>query len=177
MSGQASVEPPQQLDQTEIHDILRNERRRHIISHLKECDETIAVSDLSEHIASVESGESPAPRNVRKSVYVSLHQTHLPKLDDWGIIDYDYRSKELTLLERVEEVEVYMEVVQPNDIPWGAYYLGLGVLALVTLLVTKLRIIHPTELGFEFWAWFYLVLVTLSAAYQTWENSSRKLIL
>ena len=167
----------QRLEETQIHDILRNDRRRRVIRHLRETDDRVSVSDLSEHIASVEAGESPAPRDVRKSVYVSLHQTHLPKLDEWGVIDYDDRAKELSLEERVEEVVVYMEVLGPDEIPWGMYYLGLGVLALVTLVETRMGLFFPEVLTIEFWAWFYLLLFTFSALYQTLTTSKRSLLL
>jgi len=158
------------LDQSDIHDILRNDRRRRIIEQLRDAGETLTVRELSERIATEETGESPAPRDARKSVYVSLHQTHLPKLDDWGIIDYDYRSKELTLLDGAKEVEVYMEVVPEGDISWGMYYLGLGVVALVTLLATRFDLLVVSGLNFRFWAWFYAILLTLSALYHTWHS-------
>lgn len=164
-----------QLEQSDIHDILRNDRRRRIIEILRDTGDTVTVSELSEQIASVETGETPPPRDVRKSVYVSLHQTHLPKLDDWGVINYDYRSKELTLLERAQEVEIYMEVVPADDIPWGMYYLGLGVLSLVTLTATRFDLAFLATLGVERWAWFYLLLFTVSATYQTISSNERKL--
>lgn len=165
------------LEQGEIHDILRNDRRRRIIKYLRDMDETISVSHLSEHIASLETGETPPPRDVRKSVYVSLHQTHLPKLDDWGIIEYDYRSKELTLLDKAEEVEVYMEIVGANNIPWGTYYLGISLLALVTFTATELNLLFIAELGLEFWSWFYVLVVALSAGFQTLSAQKRRISL
>jgi hypothetical protein len=77
------------LDEGDIHDVLRNERRRHTLELLRDNGETSSVRDLSEEVAALETGESPPPRNIRQSVYVSLHQTHLPKLDDLGIAVYD----------------------------------------------------------------------------------------
>ncbi len=104
-------ETKRELDESQIHNVLRNERRRETIRYLRQAGDSLAVDDLAEHIATLETGETPPPRNVRKSVYVSLHQTHLPKLDDLGIVEYDQRSKELLLKDRAREVEVYMEVV------------------------------------------------------------------
>lgn len=167
-------EPRQSLEKSEIHDILRNDRRRRIIQYLRETDHIVTVNDLSERIASIESGESPAPRNVRKSVYVSLHQTHLPKLDEWDVIEYDDQSKEVVLQDTAQEVEVFMEVVPVGDIPWENYYLGLGLLATVTLLAAKLGVAPVSELGVEFWAWFYILLFTLSSLYHTWQSTSQK---
>jgi hypothetical protein len=62
------------------------------------------VRDLSEAVATLETAEDPPPRNKRQSVYVSLHQTHLPKLHELGIVTYDADSKAVTLSESAHEV-------------------------------------------------------------------------
>ena len=118
------------LDRTDIHDILRNDRRRHVLTSLRGDDGSMSLRDLSEVIATEETGEDPAPRNVRQSVYVSLHQTHLPKLDDHGVVEYDTDAKTVTLAEGIDDVRVYMEVVPGDDISWAEYYLGLTALSL-----------------------------------------------
>jgi hypothetical protein len=118
-----------ELDEADIHDVLRNDRRRLVIERLQAVEDgSESVRDLSERIATEESGESPPPRNIRQSVYVSLHQTHLPKLDDLGIVAYDSDSKRVRLAECADEVAVYMEVVPRNGISWAEYYLGVGLL-------------------------------------------------
>ncbi len=168
-------EDGRELDESEIHNVLRNDRRRETLRYLRESDGSLSVDDLSEHIATLETGESPPPRNVRKSVYVSLHQTHLPKLDDLGIVAYDQRSKELTLEDRVREVEVYMEVVPQHDVSWAAYYFGLGVLELVVLFAAKLSLFSAELLDFEFWTWFFLALFVLSALYHVYSEQETAL--
>ena len=120
-----------ELDEADIHDVLRNDRRRLVIERLQSTDDgSESVRELSERIAAAESGESPPPRNIRQSVYVSLHQTHLPKLDDLGIVEYDSDSKRVRLAECAAEVAVYMEVVPQDGISWAEYYLGVGLLGL-----------------------------------------------
>jgi hypothetical protein len=123
-----------ELEPAEIHDVLRNERRRLVIERLRNERDTETVRDLSEYIASVESGEDPPPRNVRQSVYVSLHQTHLPKLDELGIVFYDSDAKEVSLAGRADEVAVYMEVVPKYGLSWGEYYLGLGLIGVLLVV-------------------------------------------
>jgi predicted transcriptional regulator len=120
-----------ELDEADIHDVLRNDRRRLVIERLQSTEDgSESVRELSERIAAAESGESPPPRNIRQSVYVSLHQTHLPKLDDLGIVAYDSDSKRVRLAECADEVAVYMEVVPREGISWAEYYLGVGLLGL-----------------------------------------------
>ncbi|MDS0294791.1 DUF7344 domain-containing protein [Halogeometricum luteum] len=160
------------LDQSDIHDVLRNDRRRHVIERLQSSEEAETVADLAEYIGAVESGESPPPRNVRQSVYVSLHQTHLPKLDELGIVTYDSDRKTVALAEAADEVTVYMEVVPKYGISWAEYYLGLGLLGLLSILgsgigVPTLSAAGPAVLG----GVFFLLLV-VSSTYQLVDQRS-----
>ena len=138
------------LDAGEIHDILRNDRRRLAIKCLREQDGALSVRDLSEEVATRETGEAPAPRDKRRSVYVSLHQTHLPKLDDLGIVDYDPDGKTVELAANADALEAYLDV--HNGVPPG-YYAGLGLLGGTALLgavagVPGLRAVGPAGVGF-----------------------------
>ncbi|SEO72535.1 hypothetical protein SAMN04487948_104380 [Halogranum amylolyticum] len=117
------------LKRTEIHDVLRNDRRRLVLSRLREAEMPVSVRDLSEYVAGVEAGETPAPRNVRQSVYVSLHQTHIPKLEELGIIEQS--DDGMRLSQHADEVTVYLEVVPKHGLSWGEYYLGVAVLGLL----------------------------------------------
>ena len=157
-----------ELESSEIHNVLRNERRRRAIEYLGERNGTHTVDELAKHIASLETGDSPPPHDVRKSVYVSLHQTHLPKLDELGIVEYDLRSKELVLTDRAKEVEMYMEVVPSGNISWDLYYLGVSILAVTTLSAIKLDIKLISTLGIEFWSWFFVLLVGCSSLFHFW---------
>nr|WP_231554302.1 hypothetical protein [Halobellus rufus] len=130
------------------------------------------MSDLAERIGAVEAGESPPPRNVRQSVYVSLHQTHLPKLDDLGIVEYDPDAKTVTIADNAGDVAVYMEVVPQYGISWAEYYLGLGLLGGLSLLaiavgVPVLRTLPPAAVGGGL-----SVLLVASAAYQLVDQES-----
>ena len=117
-TGEGEGEGDDTLSRSEIHDVLRNERRRLVLERLW-ADGSETVRELSEHIASIESGENPPPRNVRQSVYVSLHQTHLPKLDDLGIVVYDDDAKEVSLAARAADLEQYTPRGEDDDgRPW-----------------------------------------------------------
>ncbi|SEO25524.1 hypothetical protein SAMN05216388_101049 [Halorientalis persicus] len=153
------------LDAGEIHDILRNDRRRLAIKCLREQDGQLSVRDLSEQVATRETGESPAPRDKRRSVYVSLHQTHLPKLDDLGIVDYDTDEKEVRLRDRAAEITTYMEVVPRYGITWAEYYLVLGILGFGTVLAASIGTPLLGAIGTPAVAAAYLLILTGSAAF------------
>ncbi len=98
---------------TDVHDILRNERRRRAIKCLLESEGAVSVRDLSERIAEMETGESPPPSEVRKSVYVTLHQNHLSKLEEAGVVRCD--SNEVEPGERIDEVKKYVTYESEDD--------------------------------------------------------------
>ncbi|WP_396612308.1 hypothetical protein ACH9L7_03245 [Haloferax sp. S1W] len=121
------------LNETEIHDVLRNDRRRLVLEQLREHDGAETVGDLAEFIGESESGQSPPPKNVRQSVYISLHQTHLPKLDDLEIVDYDSVAKEVTLAEHAAELDPYF-TDEANSTPAAALTFATCLAGLVLVL-------------------------------------------
>jgi predicted transcriptional regulator len=151
-TGATGTETPDELSVSEIHDVLRNDRRRLVLERLRTAQDAETVSDLAEHVGGMEAGESPPPRNVRQSVYVSLHQTHLPKLDELGIVDYDPDGKTVELAANARELRVYLEAPTGTDGVPPAYYAGVGLLGAVALLgsaagVPGLRTVGPTAVG------------------------------
>ncbi|GGJ02237.1 hypothetical protein GCM10008995_09980 [Halobellus salinus] len=142
-----------ELSASEIHDVLRNDRRRLVLERLRTARDAETVSDLAEHIGGVEAGESPPPRNVRQSVYVSLHQTHLPKLDELGVVDYDPDGKTVELAANARELRAYLEPATGETGVSPVCYAGVGLLGGVALLgaaagVPGLRTVGPTAVGF-----------------------------
>jgi hypothetical protein len=158
------------IDPKEIHDILRNDRRRHTIKHLRRQLEPVSLRELSERVAEMESGESPAPRKLRESVYNSLHQTHLPKLDERRIIDYDRDRKTIELLEGASDVDIYMEVINRYGISWVAFYRTLGVVSLVVITAANASIPLVSAVPTLLWAVVFLVVFAVSTSLQLWSR-------
>jgi hypothetical protein len=160
------------LDETVVYEILSSDRRRHTINYLRASDEGVEVNDIAEYIAEKETGESPPPKDARKTVYVSLHQTHLPKMDDLDIVNYDTDTKEVTLSDSFQDVAVYMEVVPGTEISWSEYYLAIGLVGLATVFAHIAGAPVISTFGVEYWAVFYLLVVAVSALYQTFTRRS-----
>ena len=154
------------VPETDIHFVLSNPRRRETIRFLARNAGRTTVRELSEYIASSETGDHPAPRQVRETVYVSLIQTHLPALDELGIIDYDRTTKEVVSLDASREFRVYMEVVTRFGITWDEYYRYLGVLALLVVLAVETNVPLVSGVDSLVWATVFLALFALSTIYQ-----------
>lgn len=97
------------MDRTDIHHVLRNERRRRVIEHLMSSDAHTTLRSLAAGIATDETGEDPPPTDKKKSVYISLHQTHLPTLETHGIVEYNRSTKRIELCDGIEEVSMFIE--------------------------------------------------------------------
>lgn len=154
----------------EVHDILRNDRRRKVLKELQRRLEPISLRELSERIATLETGEQPPPRNVRQSVYNSLHQTHLPKLDEKGILEYDKDRKTVSLREPARQVDLYMEVVTRYGITWAGYYRTLGVAALFAVVAAEVGALVLGSLPTLAIASVFLAVFAVSTAYQLWNR-------
>ncbi len=153
------------FDEGEIHDILRNDRRRAAITVLTEEGGSATIRELSERIASLESGEDPPPRNLRQSVYVSLHQTHLPKLDALDIVDYDTDTKRVDLREEAADVKAHMG--QPETDRWPfLVVIGVSVLGSVFSAAVLLGMNPVFSVG----ALFGFGALIAVAAYVLWRE-------
>lgn len=154
------------LKEVDIHSILSNERRRHVIEFLQESDGSLPVRELSERIAEIETGESPPPTNIRQSAYVSIHQSHLPKLDELGIVEYDSATGDVQLTERAEELRIYMEIVPKYGLTWSEYYIGVSVLGLLLIVAAEIGVPVLATIGSLVLAGMTIAFLIASAIYQ-----------
>ncbi|WP_435064837.1 DUF7344 domain-containing protein [Halobaculum sp. EA56] len=160
----------EELSRDEIFDLISNSRRRYTIQYCKEAGGTVSLSELAEHVAALEhdKGISEITSGERKAVYTSLQQTHLPRLDRAGVVEFEDGSVELT--ERIERLDIYLDIVPEGSIPWGVYYLGLSVLSTVILAALWLDFI-PAGLAPELLYPTIIVAIFLfSSIYHTYLN-------
>lgn len=156
------------LKQTDVHDLLRNERRQKVIEYLRASVGTTTLRELAEEIAEAETDESPPPKNIRDSVYNSLHQTHLPKLDRYGIIDYDSDRKTICLDDEVRAVDIYMGLVSPLGLTWSEFYRLYGTVSLFVVLVAHIEVPLVAAIDPLLLTTVFLGGYALSMAYQLW---------
>ncbi|ESP86909.1 DUF7344 domain-containing protein [Candidatus Halobonum tyrrellensis] len=108
--------------------LLSNPRRRFVISYLSHHGSPVGIHELAEQIAAWESGTDvdELTREDRKKTYISLYQTHVPKLEEAGVVTYDDEERLVALTGDADEVTRYM-TERHDDRPWLRYYLALGV--------------------------------------------------
>ena len=118
-----------------VFDMLSNPRRRYVLYYLRHESGPVQLTSLAERVATTENEtdvESLADRD-RKRVYVSLYQTHVPKLSDAGLVEYDKEAGTVTLADDAGLIDE--SITQPErGVSWPLVYLievAIGSLALV----------------------------------------------
>jgi hypothetical protein len=89
----------------EVFTLLSNSRRRSVLYVLYQSDSDLDFSDLVSEVASCETGRPPDELDdeVTQSMYISLYQTHLPKLTEFGLVEYDDEERTISLTPRARE--------------------------------------------------------------------------
>lgn len=122
-----------ELGKDQIFEVLSNSRRRRLIYLLYHAGGEGDLRDLAREIASAEQ-DTPADEDQYKRLYISLYQTHVPKLEEYGIVEYNSDTKQVTLTDRVDQViSIFHE--QDKQRRWWRYYAGLAALSVGGLLV------------------------------------------
>ena len=93
-----------------IFDALSNERRQRLLSHLRR-DEPSSLVDLAEQIAAWENNTTvgAVSRDARSRVYTGLYHSHIPRLVDMGIVEYDRETDLVSLTPRAEGIRPYLD--------------------------------------------------------------------
>lgn len=108
--------------------VLRNARRRYVLYFLRE-ESPRELGDLAEQIAARENDTTveALSSKQRKSVYTALYQTHLPKLADVGVVEYDRDRGVVWLADTADQLDPYLNA-RASDGRWSRYFLGLSVI-------------------------------------------------
>ncbi|MEZ3117165.1 hypothetical protein RYH80_14715 [Halobaculum sp. MBLA0147] len=120
------------LDDDTVFALVSNRRRRLLIALLCACDGTVTIDDAAERVARAERGGESAPgtdesseptaQQVR-SVYVSLYQTHVPRLSEHGVVAYDREGRTVRLRQSPATRRLLAVSGLLDRRPWWLYYL------------------------------------------------------
>ena len=112
-----SEKEPDTLTKDKIFHILQTQRRRHALRYLKEHDNPVEMRDLAEQVAAWENDTTvqALASDERQRVYIALYQSHLPKLDSEGIIEYNKSRGIVERGELADEFDPYLESSVDSD--------------------------------------------------------------
>lgn len=137
MSTNREPSDQEPLSQDLVFDLLSSPRRRFVLYYLRSETESMQLTDLADEVAAWEY-ETPVEElteQERKRAYVSLYQTHVPKLAEAGLIDYDTDSGTIRLTDRIHEVDEYLPSEGGLDISWELLYLAWAIIGVVIYII------------------------------------------
>lgn len=142
------------LSRDQAFDILSNRRRRYALHYLSSEGEGVTLQDLAVRIAAWENEVQPdeLTKKQRKRVYVSLYQTHIPKLEEAGIVEYEDETGLITLTNRADDVTTYLRADRDLSDRWYRYYLTLVIVSTIVFTASVLDLpvfeaFSPTLVG------------------------------
>lgn len=165
-------------EREQIFETLSNERRRYVLAYLQQHDdESVEFGELVTQVAAMENGVAVdrVTADQRKSVYVGLRQTHLPKMDAYNLIEYDPDRGEIEPTEATENAKLYLEFVPEHDIPWAVHYFGLSFVLGAILVLTWLSVDPFSNLDGLVVALLSIVVVGISAGVHLLDTYRHKL--
>lgn len=133
----------EKLSKDDFFRILSNFRRRYVIYYLKEVDREVSLRELATQIAARENEVSPESitDEERQRVYISLYQTHLPKLEEHDIVDYDEDRRMVRLTPAAQSADLFRIHETPAGRPWHMYYGAVAAAGLLLLIVVALGVL------------------------------------
>lgn len=159
----------------QLYDALWNIRRRYVLYYTKHVGRPVPFNELVEQITDWESfGTSDtADRDKRKSVHNSLNQTHIPKLEQIGLINTDNESNEITATDRAERIELYPA---SDGFAWeyGYQFLSASFFSLVGLgFLEVISLATPTSITLLLFLTLLLVTLTVGHTYDRLRRQRR----
>lgn len=152
------------IQRDELFKLLGNERRRHAVEFLRRQEGPVSLDTLATNVAARETDQpvEAVTTRERKRVYTSLQQTHLPRMDEAGAVEFDKEQGTITPAASLGEVTLHLDVVSSSGLPESAVYLGIAgcsLLVLVSSLVAPDLVAVLSPLG-----WATLVLASFTGA-------------
>ena len=151
------------LSRDKIFHILQTQRRRDALRYLKDQEGPVEMRTLAEQVAAWEN-DTTVPQlssDERQRVYIALYQSHLPKLAEEGVIEYE---KGRGIVERgpvAPQFDPYLgtpdddesdeDATEVPETPWLDYYRRITVASTLVVLGSWLGIPPTTVLETGQW--------------------------
>ena len=115
--GSADADAPDKEDglgEDRVYGLLSASRRRVLLRYLDRNGGHATFADATRAVAIAEGADADAAPSEYKHVYVSLYQSHVPKLVEAGVVDHDREEKTLTLTDRAEPLFAHLDLTAPS---------------------------------------------------------------
>lgn len=120
------ISPGEREIKNTLFSVLSSHRRRYVLHACNQAEGETTLSTVAEQVAAWEYDKpvTAVTSAERKRIYTSIQQHHLPKLESAGLVTVD--GDRLSTTKKAENLDVYLEIVSDETIPWPVYYLGVS---------------------------------------------------
>lgn len=112
-------EPEESTDisKDELFHILQNERRRQVLRYVTNREGPFEMRTIAEQVAAWEHDTTvrELTSDQRQRVYIALYQSHLSKLDEVGLIEYQQSRGIVEVTDRIDVVEPHIGASDDED--------------------------------------------------------------
>lgn len=91
-------------------EILAHERRQYVLRCLEMYETPLALADLADEVARLEHGVetlAEIPRENIKRIYMQIYHSHIPKLEDAGLLEYHQETDTVESTQRLSNFAPY----------------------------------------------------------------------
>ena len=161
----------------ELYGVFANRRRRYALHYLQQVDGRTDFGEIAEQIAAWEYGKArqEVTSNERKYVYSALQQRHLPKMHDIGLVEFNKRDSTVEPTAVLGEIDIYAEVVEKGNAPWGVYFPVLATVQSILLTFVGFDVVPLTSFSDFEWALFFVASLFVSSLVFLYDTRRMKL--
>jgi hypothetical protein len=171
-----STPDTESLTPDDVFELLSNQRRRMVLYYLRQSGGSIGMKELAGQIAAMEneipSGDLTSQQ--RKRVYVSLYQTHLPKMAEMNTIEYDKEEGIVSLTDQTDEIDSYLTTPEQSTYPWKFHYLVIAIGGGTALFLSLLTVSIFDAISTLWVSAGLFVMFAVSAIGQYWYVQNRE---
>lgn len=95
---------------------LADPRRRYLLYYLNE-RESCGIDEAAQYVAACERecDLEEVPAKATERVKINLFHAHLPKLDEYNLVEYDQRSKEMRYRDPPDSLSEFLKLAKDMD--------------------------------------------------------------
>jgi DNA-binding transcriptional ArsR family regulator len=183
------------IPKDELFHILQNERRRRVLQYVVNRDGPFEMRAIAEQVAAWEHDTTvrQLTSDERQRVYIALYQSHLSKLDDAGLIEYQQSRGIVEVTDRIDVVKPHIDgtdEAEAADEPVGAtgpvpfvsaeetasagtqYYAGAALLSLALTGAVWTNVLPSPLLGQVGLTLVVIGIFTATAAAHLWQRQT-----
>ncbi|MFC6726287.1 hypothetical protein ACFQE1_18345, partial [Halobium palmae] len=105
------------LHKDTVYHLLQNERRRLALRYLREIEPETDLGEMAVQVAAWENATTTeeVTSDMRQRVYIALYQSHLPKLAEEDVLEYDKNRKVIRRSEAAAQLDRYLTLDDRPD--------------------------------------------------------------